>query len=33
MTEVEPGHCVACHFYAESREKSKSAKTSALSDN
>lgn len=32
LCEVEPGHCVACHFAAEAREKAKSAKTMKLSD-
>lgn len=32
LTEVEPGHCVACHFAAQSRELAKSAKTMKLSD-
>lgn len=25
LTEVEPGHCVACHYWKESREKAKNA--------
>ena len=29
--EIEPGHCVACHFAAESREKAKTAETISIS--
>lgn len=32
LQEVEPGHCVACHFANESRERAKSAKTMKISD-
>lgn len=32
LAEVEPGHCVACHYAAESRELAKEAKTMKLSD-
>lgn len=32
LKEVEPGHCVACHFAAEARERAKSARTMKLSD-
>lgn len=27
LLEVEPGHCVACHFYEESREKAREMET------
>ena len=30
LQEIEPGHCVACHFYDVSRERAKSAKTASL---
>jgi oligopeptide/dipeptide ABC transporter ATP-binding protein len=32
LTEVEPGHCVACHFASQSREKMKVAETMSISD-
>ena len=33
LTEVEPGHCVACHFARQSRAKIKDAAVRSLSDN
>lgn len=30
LSEVAPGHCVACHFYNESRRKMKAAEKSSL---
>ncbi len=30
LDEIEPGHCVACHFARESREKSKTAETVSI---
>lgn len=32
MTEVAPGHCVACHFAEESRQRMKTAEISSLDD-
>lgn len=32
LVEVEPGHCVACHYAFESRERAKTAKTMKLED-
>ena len=32
MSEVAPGHCVACHFAHETRERMKTAEISTLAD-
>ena len=32
LVEVEPGHCVACYYAAESRQRATTAKTMSLSD-
>ena len=32
MSEVAPGHCVACHFAQETRERMKTAEISSLAD-
>lgn len=32
LKEVEPGHCVACHYYAESRERMRTAITTSISE-
>lgn len=32
LQEVEPGHCVACHYHAESRERMKTATTTSIAE-